>query len=252
MNWENLDVAYNWEQNQSTSTSELEKKIDDVNDKVDDMSKLIITEEIDTDTINLPNSTDGTININGVTDDTALTTEITRNDLLPTTACFKEFFDLVYPIGSMRIEYNELQGEHIVENGNAVLVWLFGSKWQPVSLNGRHIKGTAPAYPSPPTTWTLPNLKHYGGSETHTHTTGDCTLTEAQMPIHDHGLPSYHSFVEPYNEIYILSFHTEYGQYGYGIGSNVRGGGGPHNHGDTGSASNEYKSIELAFYVRIA
>ena len=84
-----------------------------------------------------------------------------------------------------------------------------------------------------------------GGSATHTHTTGDCTLTVNQIPSHNHDNSQYAGYyicnggAQPtgvWNSLKIRSdapqddFHTVY--------TGNRGGGQAHNHGNTGSASN--------------
>ena len=246
-NWKNINDGETI--NYQPQIDEIKYDLNKQQKQIEDMKTDITTEYIETDALNMPNSTDDRITINGITDAAALEDEINDDDKLATPACFKQFFDLIYPIGSMRIEYNELQGEHVVESGNAVLIWLFGSKWQPVSLNGRHIKGTQPSYPNPPTTWTLPYLKHYGGAEYHkhslsgTHACANITINAAYKEVwNEPGAVQYTSS----NVIYGIDCVGSSSSYDPTVIS------GSALSGETEEASNEYKSIELAFYIRIA
>ena len=112
----------------------------------------------------------------------------------------------------------------------------------------------SPAQIFPNTTWTQivdrflycsSSSNTTGGSATHTHTTGDCTLTVNQIPSHNHNYSQYAGYyitnggaapTGAWNGLKMVSeappddFHTVY--------TGKRGGGQAHNHGNTGSANN--------------
>lgn len=135
-------------------------------------------------------------------------------------------FNLIYPVGSIYMSTN---------NTNPSL--LFGGTWE--QLENRFLLGAGSSYTAGNT----------GGSATmaHTHATSNHTLTVAEMPKHTGHV---------YNEVrggnwagfLSTSDATSYGSSGRGwnvtagnelhpVGDTL-GGGGAHNHGDTGAASN--------------
>ena len=129
----------------------------------------INNEIIDTLCVNLPNSTDGSLDIHGITDSNALTDEYDRNDLITTSACFREFFNLIYPVGSIKMCWNEWQGTKEIVNGQPQITWLFGSVWKPAFYEA-FVRGTTPVLtPDTPPYWTLPTIQGGGGQTTHNH-----------------------------------------------------------------------------------
>jgi hypothetical protein len=81
-------------------------------------------------------------------------------------------------------------------------------------------------------TWTQPNHVHAGGS--HTHTTGDVTLTIDQIPSHTHTV----GYVEVGLTPGSVARATLYSA-GYAFTSSKTGGGEAHNHGATGAGGTE-------------
>lgn len=98
-------------------------------------------------------------------------------------------------------------------------------------------------------TWAQPNHTHAGGSHTHTvgththsftgvdhlHMTGNHTLTIAEMPAHSHLAPTASGSVPPNYEVPNIDPHQSY-DYLAAAPTSVTGGGGAHNHGNTGAA----------------
>ena len=146
--------------------------------------------------------------------------------LKPDEILINTFLNILYPIGSIFQSYLLVNPEN-----------LFGGKWTRLT---EFLKPT-----------TNPESIHeITGSDSHTHTTGDCTLSIEQIPTHSHWLPSF--LASGSETVYILHWAPEQGAYGYGIQTGVAGGGGAHNHGDTGSASNVPKSSQLYMWMRYA
>ncbi len=87
------------------------------------------------------------------------------------------------------------------------------------------------------------------GSESHTHTTGNHTLTVDEMPSHTHGVAFDQS---EYSGIEWLKTGGNSGGPYWNIGSYVieNGGSQAHNHGDTGSASNYQPSFITNWIVK--
>ena len=98
------------------------------------------------------------------------------------------------------------------------------------------------------------------GSGTHIHTTSNHTLTESEMPLHTHSLPSsdqYGKNFTPSNE-YIIDSRSimRIGQANLvpmGVSlTESAGSSQPHNHGNTGEASNYQPTIVLNWIVKAA
>ena len=98
------------------------------------------------------------------------------------------------------------------------------------------------------------------GAESHVHTTGNHTLIESEMPMHTHSLPSsdqYGKNYTPSNE-YIVDSRSllRIGQANLiPMGKSLTESAGssqPHNHGDTGEASNYQPTIVLNWIVKAA
>lgn len=126
-----------------------------------------------------------------------------------------------YPVGSIYLS---------VSNTNPSK-W-FGGTWGLVA-QGRTLIGVDTSQTE------FNTVKKTGGSKTHLHSTGNCTLTVEQIPAHSHNIT---------NDFYKYS-------YSYGVNGQVykesgtplqtntisthnTGGGKAHNHGNTGSSSN--------------
>lgn len=127
---------------------------------------------------------------------------------------------------------------------------LFGGTW--VAVIDKFILAAGPSYTAGTT----------GGNASHTHTTGDHTLTVSEMPSHNHVVKIFNSNNETGTAMgatgtgwkalsngaelssgtvtwHDSSFTTVGSGYGDTTGNAMlTGGGGPHSHGDTGSASN--------------
>lgn len=98
------------------------------------------------------------------------------------------------------------------------------------------------------------------GAESHVHTTGNHTLIESEMPMHTHSLPSsdqYGKNYTPSNE-YIVDSRSllRIGRDNLvSMGKSLTESAGssqPHNHGDTGEASNYQPTIVLNWIVKAA
>lgn len=131
-----------------------------------------------------------------------------------------------YPIGSIYLSINNTNPS----------TW-FGGTWSLIA-QGRTLVGVDTNDTD------FNTVQKTGGNKSHTHTTGDHTLTVNEMPAHNHGVFS--------NTDYRQSSGVGYWGwdliegYCYGNEKNVNNGGGTrnagggqaHNHGDTGSTSN--------------
>lgn len=123
--------------------------------------------------------------------------------------------DFIYPIGSIYMSVNSTSPATI-----------FGGTWE--QLEDRFLLAAGTTYSAGST----------GGSATmaHTHSTGNHTLTVAEMPSHSH----------KYTDYYNVSKGTGYKCVAFnlnedptGLSVQATGGNGAHNHGNTGAASND-------------
>ena len=90
-----------------------------------------------------------------------------------------------------------------------------------------------------------------GGSTTHTHTTGDHTLTIDEMPSHQHGqVVTANDNGKGLRKDFVEDF-SGYSTYPQGVYTDPAGGGQAHNHGDTGESSNIPPYINVFIYKRI-
>lgn len=138
------------------------------------------------------------------------------------------WLDTVYPIGSIYISINSTNPEDIF--GGAWMPW--GSGRVPVGVN----TGDS----------SFNTVEKTGGnkSSSHTHTTAGHVLTVNEMPSHTHTLPQRYLMWDAGSEYEVMNGDNTWSgniQYGsrnstyYTPGST--GGGQPHNHGNTGSAT---------------
>ena len=150
--------------------------------------------------------------------------------------------DTIYPIGSLYTSFNAANPSSII-----------GGTWEQIKDCFLIAAGDSYAVGST------------GGSVNHTHTTRDHTLTEAEMPKHNHveympaqGYPGWSTYTTTgycvaisYNGInsYFGPGETLYRATtgACGVTTDSAGGGASHNHGDTGSSSNlpPYKAIYM-------
>lgn len=117
--------------------------------------------------------------------------------------------DMVYPVGAIYMSSNSTSP-----------ATLFGGTW--VRLEDRFMVAAGTTYPAGTT----------GGAATHTHTTGDHTLTVSEMPAHSH---SYFK-VSGSASTKDTGSGSSWGD--YAAATTQTGGGAAHNHGNTGAASN--------------
>lgn len=143
---------------------------------------------------------------------------------------------------------------------------LFGGDWLPLD-DGRVLIGANSTYAAGST----------GGDTSHTHTTGDHTLTTAEMPAHTHlgkigytesgygvTIGTWSAYIDgggtgPWGASGNNSFRGTNGSTTYTnrntrnlVDTGSKGGGGAHNHGDTGSGSNMQPYLSVYRWKRIA
>ena len=140
-----------------------------------------------------------------------------KNFKLKTPGGIKNFLDAVYPVGSIYMS---------VEPTNPGT--LFGGKWTAIA-QGRCLVGVNTSdndFKTP---------KKTGGSKTHVHNTANHTLTIGEIPSHSHQL----AMTDGSSAGVIDRVHTQtYSSSGWYSRTSDAGGNQPHNHGNTGSASN--------------
>ena len=141
-----------------------------------------------------------------------------RNGIeLKTPGGIKSFLDAVYPVGSIYMS---------VEPTNPGT--LFGGKWTAIA-QGRTLVGVNTS----DTDFKTP--KKTGGSKTHVHSTANHTLTIGEIPSHSHQLAmSSGSSAGVMDRVHTQTYTTS----GWYSRTSDAGGNQPHNHGNTGSASN--------------
>lgn len=141
-----------------------------------------------------------------------------RNGIeLKTPGGIKSFLDAVYPVGSIYMS---------VESTNPGT--LFGGKWTAIA-QGRCLVGVNTSdndFKTPEKT---------GGSKTHVHSTANHTLNINEIPSHSHQLAmSSGSSAGVMDRVHTQTYTTS----GWYSRTSDAGGNQPHNHGNTGSASN--------------
>ena len=139
--------------------------------------------------------------------------------------------EAVYPIGSIYMSVNDISP-----------AMQFGGTWE--SINDVFLMCGGSIYGHGTT----------GGSTTHTHTTGDCTLTVNQIPSHSHGARGVNdssSMSESWGNYPIRIYQDKASN--WGVSSiEYTGGGQAHNHGNTGSSSNLPPYLTVYTWKRIA
>lgn len=133
--------------------------------------------------------------------------------------------EAVYPVGSIYMSVNDISP-----------AMQFGGTWE--SINDVFLMCGGSIYGHGTT----------GGSKTHTHTTGDCTLTINQIPSHRHAMATYSKNATEYQSGYS---YVNNGANNTAFCVSV-GGGQAHNHGDTGSSSNLPPYLTVYTWKRIA
>ena len=120
-----------------------------------------------------------------------------------------------YPVGSIYMSVNSVSP-----------ATLFGGTWE--QLEDRFLLAAGATYSAGST----------GGSATmaHTHSTGNHTLTVAEMPSHSHKYTDYYN-VSQGSGYKVVAFNLASDPTGTSV--QATGGSGAHNHGNTGAASND-------------
>lgn len=149
----------------------------------------------------------------------------------------QELVDLIYPVGSIYLSIN-----------NTNPGTLFGGTWE--QIKDRFLLACGDTYSNGST----------GGNATHTHTTGNHTLTIDEMPSHSHDMDDavYGNYKNRLgirgdggggkNLIPTMTQTNGYSKY---LPTNT-GGGKPHSHGDTGSANHMPPYLAVYVWKRIA
>ena len=144
----------------------------------------------------------------------------------------EEMFDMMYPVGTVYLSYNgslptlgsEIRGEwELIEEGRFL-------------RSARDESGQG---------------EQTGGSETHSHTTGDCTLTVSQIPSHSHAqYVTANSSGSALRRDYDGDGSCQ--PYAQGVNTGTTGGSQPHNHGSTSTESNLPPYFTVYMYKRVA
>ncbi|KAK8835310.1 hypothetical protein M9Y10_013515 [Tritrichomonas musculus] len=118
--------------------------------------------------------------------------------------------DLIYPIGAIYMSVNSISPQT-----------LFGGSWE--QIQDKFLLASGSTYSAGST----------GGASSHTHTTQNHTLTIEEIPSHSHNFNS----AADESSTSLWSYTATYRTASKGQ-TDTTGGGQPHNHGDTGQASN--------------
>lgn len=163
-----------------------------------------------------------------------------------------ELVDLLYPVGSILIYANDVDPNERL-----------GGTWE-LTARGQCLVGSSENY-------TVGNTY---GSATHTHTTGNHTLTTSQIPSHNHsgttsaGGGHSHTLDRSSNSLPYGSTYdrprgsgatgdagyttSSAGSHTHSFSTGYTGGGGAHNHGDTGAANSLPLSLCVNIWKRIS
>ena len=147
-----------------------------------------------------------------------------------------DFLDKVYPVGAVYISVN-----------NTDPSTLFGGTWERIT-DGKFLRASG----SSTTTGST------GGSNSHNHSTGNCTLTVNQIPSHSHEQAGVTYIYEPSGSWRSRVTSDNNGK--QNINNNVSnkawtlntGGNQSHNHGDTGWSDNIPEYIAVSMWKRTA
>lgn len=136
-----------------------------------------------------------------------------------------EMIDIVYPVGAIYMSVSSTSP-----------ATLFGGTWE--QLSNRFLVGAGTTYTAGST----------GGSASHSHTTGDHTLTIDEIPSHNHT-------VYLRSDVGIVSTLGLKAESGQSMPSDIiydTGGGQAHNHGDTSTESNLPPYLAVYMWKRTA
>lgn len=143
---------------------------------------------------------------------------------MPTLKISQEILNIIYPVGSVYMSTNSTNPST-----------LFGGTWE--QIKDRFLLACGSTYSNGST----------GGRATHTHSTGNHTLTVDEMPSHNHpGIFKYTNQTGYYARLYLGSDGTALDNEG------KTGGGQPHNHGNTGSSNNMPPYLAVYVWKRTA
>lgn len=132
--------------------------------------------------------------------------------------------DLIYPIGAIYMSVNSA-------SPNA----LFGGTWE--QIQDKFLLAAGSTY----------NAGSTGGSAVHNHTTGNHTLTVSEIPSHSHNFNSANDGSSTSTWAYTNTLRTSSKNT-----TDTTGGGQPHNHGNTGQASNLPPYLSVYMWKRTA
>lgn len=135
-----------------------------------------------------------------------------------------EILDVIYPVGSIYMSVNSA-------SPNA----LFGGTWE--QIQDRFLLASGSTYSAGST----------GGAATHYHTTADHTLTINEIPSHSHNFNNADDGSSTSMWAYQNSYRTSSKN-----STDTTGGGQPHNHGNTGEASNLPPYLSVYVWKRTA
>lgn len=132
--------------------------------------------------------------------------------------------NVIYPVGAIYMSVNSTSPQT-----------LFGGTWE--QIQDRFLLAAGSAYSAGST----------GGAATHSHTTENHTLTIEEIPSHSHNFNNADDGSSTSMWAYQNSYRTSSKN-----STDTTGGGQPHNHGDTGQASNLPPYLSVYVWKRIA
>lgn len=137
--------------------------------------------------------------------------------------------DFIYPVGSIYMSVNSISPATI-----------FGGTWEQIEDTFLLAAGS---------TYTAGDT---GGSATHHHTTGNHTLTVAEMPSHTHGVKGWRYGHNLKQDNTSLAYEKLSDAASTSTPILATGGGGAHNHGNTGDSSNMPPYLAVYVWKRTA
>lgn len=90
-----------------------------------------------------------------------------------------------------------------------------------------------------------------GGSSSHYHSTGNCTLTESQIPSHQHYINNYNTGGYSTDTSYTVTAQPNKG-YNANLMTRAAGGNKAHNHGNTGKTSSMPPYLAVYVWKRVS